>query len=481
MEYSPTQAQRDGLLQQALHLIHYGRTILVIGGESCEIKSAWLNELEYRCTEDDLYLCSMELTGPTGDLQMLSMIALGLGIDYQRSGIDSLYELLNDFLLNQPYSERPVVLIRNAQLLDSTTLVHIQLLSEAEEGIDSFQFVLVYSEDEAVIAPSWSSLQNLYEIQIEPELLPVGELAREPELDLYTAQDGGQVSAKQSPAFKVYLDEATKLARPKKLKLSQYVAFFIEAMKQKTVFGFPRIHLMVLSIVAVGIIFALLLAQQETKQTIAPPVLIALEVPKLKRILDGQSKNNTEVSGSIRSDAKQNKELDPQIESLQSSAVAAAEAPAIAKVPDAKSEILQKRKAATEFGVSPAIAKKVAPTSRPVDSVANTKKPLTEREKYEKQLLALNPKLYTLQLFGSHDQGKALAFIGKYPNLPELRYYRGQHSGKPWYMVVSGLYVDQTSAAEGVKRLPSALRRQKPWARMVLDIQSSILKYSAAP
>ncbi|MBV1959187.1 MAG: hypothetical protein KUG53_00505, partial [Pseudomonadales bacterium] len=146
MEHFLDQDKMEEQLQQALHLIHYGHSILVVGGQPSETKSIWLSDLVHRCTDDQLHLCTIELTDLTDDLQMLSMIALGFGLPYQNADIRTLFGLLRDFQLDQQHRGKSVVLIRNAHLLDTSTLVYLQTLSELQGGYESFQFVLVDDE-----------------------------------------------------------------------------------------------------------------------------------------------------------------------------------------------------------------------------------------------------------------------------------------------------------------------------------------------
>ncbi|MDF1643157.1 MAG: SPOR domain-containing protein [Pseudomonadales bacterium] len=458
MDYSSDQNSVEEKLQQALHLIHYGRSVLLVRGESSETKSTWLRALEHRCAEDQLRLCSIELSSTTNDLQLLSLIALGFGINYQRSDLRTLTDLLHNFQRDQQYAQKSVVFVRNAQLLDVSALIHIQRLSELDADLGAFQFVLIYSEGDMVIEPDWGSLPDIYEFQIDPQT---------------NAGDSAAGTSQKKPSFQTQFNKAAVGARGNNLESGRFFSLFIDAMKSKNVFGFPRIHLIVISIVAVIVILALL-GQRSTEQTLAP-VQIELEVPKLGSgfvtLKDAdpvaiKTPESAKESNLIPSEELVVRSTDKPVSVIAAAPVAKA-SPFGAKAPVAPASKAQH----SESGP----AKK----RQPIPSEPIVQSPLSQRERYEKQLLELDPNSYTLQLFATYDQSSVKAFIGKYSDISQLRYYRGRHNNKPWYMVVAGVYLDSGSAAKGVKKLPSALKRQKPWPRKLESIQSSIRKYQA--
>ncbi|MBL4584141.1 MAG: hypothetical protein JKX83_05945 [Pseudomonadales bacterium] len=467
MEYSSDHIDQDAQLQQALHLVHYGDAVLVVNGPDSSAKSAWLSEFEFRCVEDQLDLCSIELSGPTNDIEMLSMIALGFGIDYQRSDLHMLTGSLLEFQRSALRTAKSVVFITQAQFLDPSTLVQIQKRSEPHETLQPFQFVLIYDSTEMVVEPALGALPSLFEFQMESAF----ESSEESVLG------NSQTPAVAQPSsFQVQLDQAAQQVRVKGRQSANFFRLFLAAMNEKTVFGFPRAHLMVLSIVIVVSIFALLLAQQEAGQENMPPILVELEVPKLVGDFDElatQSSDKLAVPSAPSSASSKNTNRNSSAESVVPSVEAAPLK--VAKVDVAK-PVQHKKPPVAVVPVVPVVqVKPMAVAPKPAKKTV--KRVLTQLDQYEKQLLALSPAQYTLQLFGTHDANKARVFLQKYAGISELRYYKGQHKGKPWYMVVAGVYVNSTSAANGVNRLPKALKRMKPWSRKLEAIQSSIRQH----
>ncbi|MBV1914963.1 MAG: SPOR domain-containing protein [Pseudomonadales bacterium] len=447
------QEKTDEQLRQAMHLIHYGHSILVVDGPISELKFDWLHELERQCIDDQHHLCAIELSDLTDALQMLSMLALGFGIPYQNADIGILSGLLHDFQLAQQHRGKSVVLIRNADLLDASTSVHVQRLSELEGAEESFQFVLVGNNNEGLAKPVWSTLPNLFEIVIESD----------------------EVEVPEPQSFQAHLDETLLHAREEKPRSPQFFSLFAEAMKQKTVFGFPRLHLAILSIVVVTILFALLMTDKEVETT-EPTVSVTLEVPKIDREMGRPATAQAELSTTSNAkptqpDQKENAHTTGSGDEGKTKALPGS-VTTVNKIENA--EVVVENQPPEEL-MEPEQAV-MNPDAIAVAEISNKKlePKATQLQKFERQLLELDPKTYTLQLYGAYEENKASDFIKKYPQLSDLRYYRGQFKGRAWYTVVTGVYADANAASKTVKKLPNALQRQKPWPRTLKGIQSSI-------
>jgi len=90
------------------------------------------------------------------------------------------------------------------------------------------------------------------------------------------------------------------------------------------------------------------------------------------------------------------------------------------------------------------------------------------------RVLAQEPGNFTLQLFGSHDQTNADAFIRQHQLGTQANIFISEHKGKDWYSVIYGVYPDQATATVAIKSLPASLHKIKPWVRRFDDIQASI-------
>ena len=78
---------------------------------------------------------------------------------------------------------------------------------------------------------------------------------------------------------------------------------------------------------------------------------------------------------------------------------------------------------------------------------------------------------YTLQLMGSHSESRVLSFIAEQGSGHEFGYFKTIHRNQPWFVLTVGQYPDRDRALQGIDRLPSELRAQKPWARSIASIR----------
>lgn len=90
--------------------------------------------------------------------------------------------------------------------------------------------------------------------------------------------------------------------------------------------------------------------------------------------------------------------------------------------------------------------------------------------------LERNPNRYTLQLLGTHNQDMVQEFIRDQGSLDAFSYFQALHNGRDWYVVVYGEYRNRSEAIAAVENLPKGLQQLNPWARSVRGIQQDIRK-----
>ena len=56
----------------------------------------------------------------------------------------------------------------------------------------------------------------------------------------------------------------------------------------------------------------------------------------------------------------------------------------------------------------------------------------------------------------------------------QAAYYRGNHQGAAWYVLMYGLYPSRKAALEGRDTLPAKIRKAKPWPRSLKAVHASI-------
>ena len=82
---------------------------------------------------------------------------------------------------------------------------------------------------------------------------------------------------------------------------------------------------------------------------------------------------------------------------------------------------------------------------------------------------------FSLQLAGSRNEALIADFVRRYKlDERQAAYYRGQHEGAPWYVLMYGVYPSREAALEGRDNLPYQLRQAKPWPRSFKSVHASI-------
>ena len=114
-------------------------------------------------------------------------------------------------------------------------------------------------------------------------------------------------------------------------------------------------------------------------------------------------------------------------------------------------------------------------TKKSAESQQVVKETLLTRD--EKKLTNASASSFITQLFGSYSEANAVAFIKQHEGsltkngLGALLYYRSEHKGKEWFVVVSGPYSSKSIAKANAAKFPSKLRKQNPWVRSVKPVQ----------
>lgn len=92
----------------------------------------------------------------------------------------------------------------------------------------------------------------------------------------------------------------------------------------------------------------------------------------------------------------------------------------------------------------------------------------------EKEILKHDPRHYTVQILGMHNKAKLQSFVNETKLKGKVRYCRGSHQGKPWYVLVYGNYGTKEEAQKVLAELPEEIKKQKPWVRSFASLQGTI-------
>jgi len=89
-------------------------------------------------------------------------------------------------------------------------------------------------------------------------------------------------------------------------------------------------------------------------------------------------------------------------------------------------------------------------------------------------LLQQDSKAYTVQLLGAHSEGAVRHYIRSHHLGKDAVYYRGEFKGRPWYVVLDGIYPTIQAARKAAAALPAAVRKSGPWPRSLGSVQKDI-------
>ncbi|QCT18796.1 cell division protein DamX [Jejubacter calystegiae] len=140
----------------------------------------------------------------------------------------------------------------------------------------------------------------------------------------------------------------------------------------------------------------------------------------------------------------------------------------------AKSETTQPaQKVATTASSKPEPTQKAATTSstqQTAPTVAATSKVLSGNGG---ALQSAPSGHYTLQLSSSSNYNNLSAWAKK-ENLQDYVVYQTVRNGKPWYVLVKGVYASKDAAKSAVASLPSGVQARNPWTKPVAQVQSDL-------
>lgn len=132
-------------------------------------------------------------------------------------------------------------------------------------------------------------------------------------------------------------------------------------------------------------------------------------------------------------------------------------------------------------GPAPVVSKPPASKPAPAKKTTSTKTPRPAAPELAQLpahgndwLLQQKASNYTLQLVAGNDAETIRRFISEHKLQEQLALYQTTRNGKPWYVLLYGLYPDKPTAVGVRDRLPTALRSAKPWVRELGGIQSTL-------
>jgi len=89
-------------------------------------------------------------------------------------------------------------------------------------------------------------------------------------------------------------------------------------------------------------------------------------------------------------------------------------------------------------------------------------------------IMQQNSSNWTLQIMGARLPASLYKFAKQHRLDQGSAWFKTELSGKPWYVLVYGLYTNQDTARQALQNLPAGLKQSKPWIKNIGAIQKSI-------
>lgn len=490
--------ERNQQLSMLEHLSRYSNLLSVVEGDSGSGKTRFLQEF-IRLQNDTAIISHVKASMLMTAGQLLQAIYAGYADVLNSSQMDTSFGPLLKFAHEaEEKGQKAIILIDNAHELNTDAvimLMDMMSLATESQAVPHVALFTEYSLDRNLDSYQSSRYQQLsHELALEPFTLEqtrayllhrvraigggINLPFNERQVKKIYQLSGGMPGAINKAALAMMGDAkaAESLERKKKS--------WLKLPKSGLSFGFPVVHMALMSVVMLGILVAVIFNDEEEasvnntrlapigqnaprqassetlarieamQRQIGQESPVSLPPIPAEALQPNQNQNNSVNSGSNIATAP------IRLEPVESSAPVAAED----NSPVVMTPILQTAGQNQTNG-------EPEPERIPLEQTASAD-PFDKTQAW----LERNPSRYTLQLLGTHNQDTVREFIRDQGSLNAFSYFKSQHNGRDWYVVVYGEYRNRSEAIAAVENLSQGLRQLNPWARSVRGIQQDIRK-----
>lgn len=492
-------AQRQQILDQLLHLSQFSSGVLLVLGEAGCGKSALLQACQGQ-VDDDRLVCTIE-AGVLDDQQVLfGQIAELLELPFQQSAGQQLAAIRSH--CQDEESADLLVLIDDADHLDDPILsgllsllqgvdqgrsgLHLVLVGGADlaSRIDAFQMLDVAVHDLSLPALTSDELADYLDCRFRAAGL-VGDMPFSlKDMEQFWQLSLGLPGAINRLAQQFLVDQAGEVNR-----------------SQQRSIGLPLGHMAAVVVLGAALIMAVVYRYDSSakKPSSTPEKVVSLitEAPNV-------ALQNTEVN-SVEQDDKVHAAVDSSLDEAPGENIVgplsvegfveAPLTPVIESEPDepvkdaffgkpmlAEAEVAQIEDVMPDVvdapvwmpTAPPSLEEQVAVEVLPDldDSPAPAAGP--ELDADEAYLLRQDEAGYVLQVLAAGSENAVRVFVGRQSNQGDLKVFEARRNGKPWYVVVVGVYANKADARRAIDGLPAEQRKSGPWPRSVLSVQAEI-------
>ncbi|MGK0499590.1 MAG: DamX protein [Oceanicoccus sp.] len=501
-DYFYVGAQRRELLEQLIHFSRFGKQTVVLlgatGSGSSTLLDQALNELEELA--DFCCLDGEQISSPEQLIEQLNQqLQLQLPAPFN---IEQLLQALRDIVYIDGKPEAVVIAIDQAHFMSLQS--YQLLLTLVNTDNDMLRLVLVGEyQVEPLLSLAGFDKPQLKLLELKP--LSLEECGQYLQGLLQSVGYAGEMPLSRDQMAVLYQQSAGNL-----LEINQLAPSLLSPMAEDQSVGsakLPLAHLAAVAVLAISVLFAwLYLGKDEAAPLVAsstaiepqpvvrrteveislPPAKVALAEQITKADRQQPADEETAVIRDGASEKAAEKLAKSSTAASWSSNAVARTAPGAVEV---AAQSVSGETGIPKFAALPikstapklTTPKKLAATL-PTTSVpkVNIPKPAAASNSAmpprEQRLLRYSESAYLLQLLGTVDESRTREFVKGYVGKLPVTYFETRLNGKPWFVAVTGPYVDKAAANVGVKVLPAALQKQQPWARSVASVQQDIRK-----
>ena len=465
-------AGRQETLDQLIHLLRYGPSLLVLYGDQGVGKHYLVDRVVAELDLDlfDVAMIQAEV------LMNPQQILAGLAAPWHcRSAItmESLQTQLADCASVADDESRVLLLaIRQSQFMDDASVQLISLILASCSGLP-VKVLLVMDADDPDELPQFAPLFDQVADHFRLGLAPFNQEETRDYLS-YRMQTGGMGQARFSED---QLQRIFNLSLGNAARVNEVAGELLRAaLSRKPARGaggtaVPWMHLGALAVVVI-MLLALFFTGSETR--IEPPP-VAEKIPSKQVVAAVEQASESKIENQIKP------ELKAQATEPEEAVVGAVEK---APEPQVEPELTLSAKAVEQ----PAQTDVPAPQPRASQVVVADSKPqeqekvaaITKQDVEPKQdsraawIASLPPEHYAIQLLGAREKVTVDKFLAAYPSVQKLTYYETKRNGAPWYVVVQASYPSYDAAKAAVNKLPKTLQNQGPWIRKIEVIQKDL-------
>lgn len=321
-----------------------------------------------------------------------------------------------------------------------------------------------------------------------------------------------EIEWNESQVKKLWQQTSGNLARIQQAMAS--LAFEKDLSKiEESKSGLPMLHLSMLVLLLAGLIMALMYVGSDDKPVSTeidmpiPPELsstsptlpvVELDSPtQEKEILEG-TQNISVVDEQVRSpeSGQEPIEVNESQSSLTPQQVAPSkeltdESAQLDKKQDQKmnQELTQGINEALQQDINKELQQELVSLNKPAEIIESPAEaaPVEEEKQVfintkqytsdEKVVMAWPDNAYTLQVMAAGQEKNLRDFINAQPNRDQMRLVAMERSGKPWYVVLLGVYDDGGVASKAVQKLPQEQVNSGPWPRQISQIKREITAF----